>query len=121
MSEKYSAYQKQVRDFENLSATVAEAEIKTRREEIVRLEEEIRKFSDDAEKIFMQKQEELMRPILLKIDRSINEVATEHNYSIIVNTELSAGQRLILFGTQTYDVSDLVLKKMGHTVNQNKR
>ena len=39
-----------------------------------------------------------MKPIQLKIDRSINEVATENDYSIIINTELPAGQRLLAVG-----------------------
>ena len=63
-----------------------------------------------------------MRPILSKITRSVDEVASENHYSIIIiNTELPIGQKLILFGIREYDISDLVLKKMGVSVNQHKR
>ena len=89
--------------------------------QLKKLEEEIRKFSSDAESSFRKKQEELMRPIMLKIDRSVREVATENDYSIIINTSISGNQNLLMFGAPAYDVSDLVLKKMGVTINQHKR
>ncbi|MEJ1239358.1 OmpH family outer membrane protein [Chryseolinea sp. T2] len=121
LNEKYSSYQKRAVDFESLPHNTDDAELKARRDELLRLQQEIEKFSSDAENKFLQKQEELMRPILLKIDLSINEVAAENDYSIIINTELPAGQRLLLFGNKTYDISDLVLKKLGVTVNLQQR
>jgi outer membrane protein len=121
LNAKYSAYNQKVRDFENPPVAADEASLQKSRDELVRLEHEIRKFASDAEATFQKKQEDLMRPILSRISHSVNEVAHENHYDIILDAELPVGQRLILFGVKEYDVSELVLKKMGVSINQHKR
>jgi len=121
LNARYSVYNQRLQEIEHPSPAADDAALQQKRDELQKLEEEIRKFSSDAESSFRKKQEELMRPIMLKIDRSVREVATENDYSIIINTSISGNQNLLMFGAPAYDVSDLVLKKMGVTINQHKR
>ena len=121
LNAKYSVYNQKVKEIENPSLPSDEVLVQKRHEELLKLEEEIRKFASDAEVSSRQKQEELMRPILLKIDRSIKEVATENDYSIIINSAVPWNQNTLLYGAKEYDISNLVLKKMGITINQQRR
>jgi hypothetical protein len=42
-------------------------------------------------------------------------VAKENAYTFIVNSQLGAGADVLLYVDETYDISKLVLKKMGVT------
>ena len=121
LNARYADYNKKLRDFESPATVADEALQSKRRDELMRLEQDIRKFATDAEATFQKKQEDLMKPILSRISHSVDEVAHENHYDIIINTELPLGQRLILFGVKEYDISDLVLRKMGVSINQHKR
>ncbi len=121
LNAKYSLYNQKVKEIENPSLSSDEMLVQKRHGELLKLEEEIRKFASDAEVSFRKKQEQLMRPILLKIDRSIREVATENDYSIIINSAVPGNQNTLLYGAKECDISDLVLKKMGITINQQRR
>jgi outer membrane protein len=118
---KYDAYNQKLRMYEQKSSDDNAVSQNKRRDELMQLQEDIRKFSNDAEILYQKKQEQLMQPILLRIDKTIQEVANENSYSIIINTELPAGQRSVLFAVKEYDISELVLKKMGLSINQQKR
>jgi outer membrane protein len=121
LNARYAVYNQRVQALENPSVVPDNEAKQKHRDELIRLEQEIRKFASEAEATFQKKQEDLMKPILSRISRSVDEVAHENHYDIIINTELPVGQRLLLFGVREYDVSDLVLNKMGVSINQNKR
>lgn len=69
----------------------------------------IQKFEEDANNMVSAKREELLRPILTKIDEAIKGVAKENGYAMIFDT--SSGS--MLFANETDDVTTLVKMKLG--------
>lgn len=55
-----------------------------------------------------------MDPVQAKVGKTIEDVAKENGFSLILNLQIS-GLDVILYGDDKLDVSDLVLKKMGIT------
>ena len=56
-----------------------------------------------------------MNPVFTKVGKAIEDVAKEQGYSFILNPQLIGGGDILLYSDEKYDVSDLVLKKMGIT------
>ena len=80
-----------------------------RQAELQKQQEYLQKFEQDANQMVTAKREELLRPILAKVDEAIKAVAKENGYSMIFDTSTGA----MLFATDTDDVTAMVKKKMG--------
>ncbi|MFC1898123.1 OmpH family outer membrane protein [Candidatus Cloacimonadota bacterium] len=63
---------------------------------------------------FVQKQAELLEPILNKLKYVIEKVAVENNYSVIFDA--AAGG--LLYAKPSMDITDLVIEEMGKAVEQ---
>ena len=81
----------------------------TRQAELQKQQEALQKFEEEANIMVSAKREELLRPILTKIDEAIKGVAQENGYAMIFDT--SSGS--MLFANETDDVTALVKAKLG--------
>lgn len=81
----------------------------TRQAELQKQQEALQKFEQEANQMVTAKREELLKPILTKVDEAIKAVAKEGGYSMIFDTSTGA----MLFATETEDVTALVSKKLG--------
>jgi len=70
---------------------------------------EIDAFERDIQERLLKKREELLTPILAKVDKALKEVAEENGYQFIF--DISAGG--LLFVAEGTDVAPLVREKMG--------
>lgn len=77
--------------------------------ELQKEQEALQKFEADANDMVSTKREELLRPILNKIDEAIKGVAKENGYAMIFDT--SSGS--MLFANETDDVTPLVKARLG--------
>jgi outer membrane protein len=82
--------------------------------ELQQLQQNIEKLQQDAQTNLQSKQVQLMQPVYEKVGNTIEVVAKENGYSLILNT-IVGGIDVVLYGDKTNDVSDLVLKKLGIT------
>ncbi len=113
MKAKYEDYQAKLKAFQGLPVTTPDA-IKTDKErELAALQENMQKFQQDAQSSYQKKQTDLMDPIYKKIGKAIEEVARENGYTFIINPQLANGGDILLFNDEKYNISDLVLKKLG--------
>jgi outer membrane protein len=79
------------------------------------LQENIQKFQQDAQASLQKKEADLMGPINRKIGNAIEEVAKEQGYTFILNPQIQGSIDIVLYGDDKYDISPLVLKKLGVT------
>jgi outer membrane protein len=103
---KYKAYQE-------LPANTHEAIQKDKEGELSYLQETMRKFHLEAQQYIQKKESELMTPVLAKIGKAIEAVARENGYAYIINPQLGGNSDVLLFGDEQYNISNLVLRKMG--------
>jgi outer membrane protein len=103
---KYKAY-------EGLSANTPEAIRKDKESELNYLNNTLQKFQQDASASMQKKQGELIEPLLAKVGKAINDVAVEHGFSYIINPQMMSGGDVILYGDEKYNISNLVLAKLG--------
>ncbi|MFN0216102.1 MAG: OmpH family outer membrane protein [Saprospiraceae bacterium] len=80
-----------------------------RQAELQKQQESLQKFEQEANQMVNAKREELLKPILEKVDVAIKAVAKENGYTMIFDTSTGA----MLFAAETEDVTELVKKKLG--------
>ena len=105
---KYKAYQA-------MPATTPDAIRADKERELQQMQEGIQKFQQDAQTSLQNKQTSLMDPIYKKVGKAIEDVAKENGYSFIINPQLFSGDDILLYSDENYNISNLVLKKLGVT------
>jgi outer membrane protein len=103
---KYKSYQ-------SLPADTPEAIRKDKESELAYLQDNIENFKRNAQASIEKRQHDLIGPVFTKVGQAIQAVATEHGYSYIINPQMLSGGDVLLFSDQKYNISNLVLKKLG--------
>lgn len=80
-----------------------------RQAELQKQQEFIQKFEQEAQQKVADKREELLQPILKRVDEAIKAVAKESGYAMIFDTSNGS----MLFAADADDVTALVKKKLG--------
>lgn len=89
------------------------ADKETREKELMKLDQELQKEAGEAEFDLMAKRQELMGPVLEKLQKAIDDVAEGEGYTVILNQTTSAGVSTILYGPEEDDVTERVMTKLG--------
>ena len=114
ISDGYQVVEKMYKDYQNETVLLSQEMRLKREEEIIQKEREIKELQNSyfgMEGELFKKRQELIQPIQDEILKAIKTVADEGAYAAIFDTA-SGGN--ILFASPRYDVSDLVLEKMGY-------
>ncbi len=73
-------------------------------------QQEIQTYEQQVQNDILKKREELLKPILDKVDGAIKEVGKENNFLFIFDTAIP---NVILFADEPLDVTDKVKTKLG--------
>lgn len=106
---KIMEYQAKVDDYKKNEAEYGELMKKTLINEITALENDIKKYQENGNKLLELKQSELMRPLYKKLNEAIDQVAKEKGYTQILT--LQGNQFAYL--DEKYDITKLVMDKLG--------
>ena len=104
--EAAQAFQKAQNDGES------EAVIKAKYEEALNLEQRMQVFAQDAQMELQTLQNDLLAPVVEKIQNAINEVAKNGKYSYILDTGNVSNVILYNDGPNSYDITSEVKKKL---------
>lgn len=102
-------YQAKVQRYQSNEATMTDAIKQDKIKEITNLEERISEFQQSAQKDLQTKEETLLKPIIDKAKKAIEDVAKENNYTYIFD----AGVGVLLYQKESDDIMPLVKKKLG--------
>lgn len=102
-----AAYSKLEQDY--AGGTVPPVQLEARKVELQKQQEFIQKFEQEAQQIVNAKREELLKPILTRIDEAVKSVAKESGFLMVFDT----GSGVMLFASETEDVTPMVKKKLG--------
>lgn len=77
--------------------------------ELEKRQQAIQEFEENANKLMSEKRNELLKPILDKVQEAVNKVAKANGYAMIFDTSTGAA----LYALETEDISPLVKKQLG--------
>lgn len=109
---KITEYQNKYKSFEEGEATMTDAVKNQKLAELQQLQADFEKFNVDTQNSLAAKQIELFAPIYAKVNKSIEAVAKENKFTHVLNAD-GNNVFIILYAEKEYDISDLVLKKLG--------
>jgi outer membrane protein len=112
---KYADYETKVKAYQGMPATTPDAIKADKERELAGLQESIQKFQQDAQTSLQNKQTALMDPVFKKVGKAIEDVAKENGYAFIMAPQVMGGGDILLYSDEKYNVSTLVLKKLGVT------
>ncbi|MEI9918373.1 MAG: OmpH family outer membrane protein [Bacteroidota bacterium] len=116
MKAKADDYQKKLEDFQANASKWVDAIAKDKENELRQLQTAFQKFQQDAETSYAKKHDDLMAPLYSKIGDAISGVAKENGYTFIITLSAEGGGgTILLYKDAQYDISPLVLKKLGVT------
>jgi outer membrane protein len=113
LKSKGQEFEAKLKAYKELSATTPEAVKKDKESELTYLQENIQKFQQDAQASLQKKQTDLIDPVFVRVGKAIEAVAVENGFSYIINPQMLGGGDVLLFTDEQYNVSNLVLKKLG--------
>jgi len=102
-------YQAKVQKYQSMEATMTEAIKQDKIAEITNLEERISKFQQSAQKDLQAKEETMLKPLIDKAKKAIEDVAKENNYTYIFDS----GVGVLLYQKDSDDIMPMVKKKLG--------
>lgn len=102
-------YRTKLENYQSNINTMTAVVKKDKETEIMQLEDRIKAFQEEAAKDLDAKEQELMKPILDKLQNVISEVAKENKYDYVLDT---AGGT-VLYSKDSDDLTALVKKKLG--------
>tara|TARA_R110001592_G_scaffold8021_2_gene44093 strand:+ start:170 stop:688 length:519 start_codon:yes stop_codon:yes gene_type:complete len=106
---KAKEYEAKVADFRKNEAEYGELMKKTLIKEITVMEQEMKKYQDNGNKLMQLKQSELMRPLYNLLNTAIEAIAKENKYTQILTT---TGNQFA-FLDEKFDITQLVMDKLG--------
>lgn len=107
VKQKYQEY------LQKKEAGAPDAELKGLEEELLKLDAEVQQLAAKLDQDLVNKQQELLEPILAKLQKAIDEVAAAKGYKYVLNQTTSAGVSTILYGPEEADVTEAVFQKLG--------
>jgi len=99
---------RQREELERQRLLLSEARRQEREQEIGALTGQIKKFREDKwgeNGEYFRKQQELMRPVIERINRAINQIAEEDKYDLILDTV----QGNVLYARERFDITPEVI------------
>ena len=114
IEDRYAEIEEMYKDYQSESVLLSEEMKRQREEEIINKEKEVKQlqqryFGPEGE--LYKKRQELVQPIQDEVYNAIKELSNERRYDAIFDTAAGA---TILFNNPEYDVSDMVLEKLGY-------
>lgn len=85
--------------------------------ELQKLDQEIQQASAEAEQKLMTRRQDLLEPIINKLQDNIDQIAADQGYSFIMSKVDGTGSSMILYGPDENDVTLELMKKMGISVD----
>src|SRR5690606_15648240 len=113
--------QEKLERYQNTGASMSQAQQETAENELRQLNSELEELQAKSQQTFAEKQERLIRPLVEKVNKAVDEVAKENGYTYILNGDTAnVGSPVnIYYGSKAIETTDLVLKKIGVTVTNN--
>jgi outer membrane protein len=109
---KYQELQTKVGDYQANESSYNDLIKADKQRELTVLQESLQKFQADAEQSLINKRNQLLQPAVEKIGTAIQTVAEENGYTHVLSAG-SPGFDVLLYAKEEYDISNLVLAKLG--------
>jgi outer membrane protein len=112
--DKLAEAQKMFEDYQKNAASMSTVIKADKEKTLQNKQNELQELQQNAESALSRKQQEMIAPIMDKIQTAIDAVAKENGYIYVLNSDAGYGTTpVILVAPETDNITNLVFKKMG--------
>ncbi len=112
--EKVADFQKNLEDYQKNAATMSPVIRADKEKYLQNKQGEIQEFQSNSEVALQQKQQELLAPVLDKIQVAIDAVAKANGYTYVFNSDAGPGTTpIVLVAPEQDNISNLVFDQLG--------
>lgn len=112
--QKVTDFQTKLQAYEKGAATMSDVIKADKEKELQAAQANIEEFQKSAQDDLQKKQNQLLAPILQKIQTAIDAVSKENTYTHVFNIDAGQGTTpILLYATEESNITNLVLKKLG--------
>ena len=114
LQEKIAGFQKDYEDYQKNAATMSAVIRQDKEKTLQTAQEGIQSFQQNSEGALQRKQQELLAPVMDKIQGAIDEVAKANGYTHVFNSDAGYGTTpVILVAPESDNITSLVFKQLG--------
>ncbi len=116
IQEKVAELQKVYEDYQKNAGSMSPLIRADKEKFMTNKQGEIQEFQQNAEVAIQRKQQGLLSPVLVKVQKAVDDVAKENGYTYVFNSD--AGPQtapIVLVAPDSDNITDLVFKKLGVT------
>jgi len=106
----YAEFEKKYAEWERDGPMWSEIVREVKMKELQDMQNRIKLFEEESQTKFQEKQEELLKPIIDRARKAIEEVAKENQYNYVFDSGLGGA---LLYSDESDDILNLVKKKLG--------
>jgi outer membrane protein len=107
-------FQDKLAVYEKGAAQMSEVIRADKEKELQSLQGRVQEFQRNADTQLQQKYQQLVNPVIQKIQKNVDATAKDNGYNYVFNLDAGAGTAVILlYAPEDNNITDLVLKKMG--------
>jgi outer membrane protein len=117
LEKKFVELQEKAQAFQKGYETMSEAVRKQKENELKQLQAIFEDSQMEAQESLSNKHVALLKPVYEKIQKAVAAVAQENGYTHIFNSDIG-GLSILVYAEESYDISDLVVKKLGITATK---
>lgn len=112
--DKLADAQKMLEEYQKNAASMSSVIKADKEKSLQNKQNELQELQQNAEEALSRKQQELVAPIMEKIQTAIDDVAKENGYTFVLNSDAGYGTTpVILVAPESDNITKLVFKKMG--------
>lgn len=116
LDEKIADFQKNFEDYQKNASTMSAVIRQDKEKSLQMTQESIQEFEQNSSTALQRKQQELLAPVMDKIQKAIDEVAKDNGYTYVFNSDAGYGTTpVILVAPDSDNITNLVFKKLGVT------
>ncbi len=110
LADKEKTLQTKFAEFEQNAADWIPEVLEDKRREIARLQEDYQSFQQSSQNNFARKRDEVLAPLMSKIEEGIGQVAKEGGYNMVLPVTM------LLYADNADDITNKVISKLGGTI-----
>jgi len=103
---------------EKQEAGASDEDLQAIQGELQKLQTEVQQYAQDSDQKFMMRRQDLMQPVIDKLQGELDAIADTEGYDIILNAVDGSGLSVILYGPEEHNLTPKVLEKLGIEVSE---
>ncbi|MCR9065969.1 MAG: OmpH family outer membrane protein [Cytophagales bacterium] len=114
LQEKIADFQKSYEDYQKNASTMTPVIRQDKEKSLQTAQEGIQEFQQNSENALQRKQQELLAPVMDKIQKAIDEVAAANGYTYVLNSDAGYGTTpVVLVAPDGDNITNLVFAQLG--------